>query len=215
MPTSPTATPNPSARAAAGAGLARTLLAVLSLGLLVADGAAAQTASASPRLYQVEVVVFGHPPGASLEKPPARPEEPLDFLAPSVDERTESPVLPVGVSAPLAARQLDAVARRLNTGGYRLLWHQSWVQAAGARGGMPLAILAALGRGVADPALSGSISLEAGRFLHLGLELELASPDGLEAQLSERRRMRLNEQHYFDGPRVGVIALITPVVPQT
>jgi hypothetical protein len=186
-------------------------VALLVLGL--ASGAA--DAQAQPRLYQVEVVIFSQPAGSSVERlplpratgPELRPEN-----APDPDALTAlggmAPILPVGVSGPVAPRQLDAVARRLNTGGYRLLWHQAWVQPARGREGLDLATLAALGQGPAAAELSGAITLSAGRFLHLGLSVELASELGLEATLQQQRRVRLGDQHYFDHPHIGIIAVI-------
>jgi len=196
-------------------------VALLMLGL--ASGAA--DAQAQPRLYQVEVVIFSQPAGSSVERlpltqaratgPEARPgpaPEAGPENVPDPDALTAlggmAPILPVGVSGPVAPRQLDAVARRLNTGGYRLLWHQAWVQPARGREGLDLATLAALGQGPAAPELSGAITLSAGRFLHLGLSVELASELGLEATLQQQRRVRLGDQHYFDHPHIGIIAVI-------
>ena len=42
------------------------------------------------------------------------------------------------------------------------------------------------------------------------MEYEYGVP---EIRLKERRRMRSKELHYFDHPRFGVIALITPYTP--
>lgn len=196
--------------------------------LLAGSGEALAQAAAGERLYQVEVVVFAQPGGGSLEQPPLpRPpaEDPLpgpfDPLATeearqpeagalSLDEASQIE-LPEGVSGPVLPQQLDAVARRLDSGGYRLLWHQSWVQPATERGGLSLSlpVLAALGGGRAQSGLSGSISLAAGRYLHFGVDLELASADGIEAILQAQRRLRVDEEHYLDHPRIGVVAIVT------
>jgi hypothetical protein len=80
--------------------------------------------------------------------------------------------------------------------------------------------------------VDGSVRVAVERYLHLYLDLQLhpASPkitteaasqtDSLdyyyelpEIRLTERRRMRSKEVHYFDNPRFGVIALITPYEP--
>jgi len=201
------------------------LVAVLSIGF-AAGQAGAQSGA---RHYQVEVVIFSQPAGTSVEQRPLRRTtvveaelEPvygvgLDAGAPVVamdgaaDSDGMAPLLPQGVSGPVAPRKLDGVARRLNTGGFTLLWHQAWVQPAVAGDGLELATLAALGQGPAAPELSGVIGLTAGRFLHLGMALELHSKAGLEAELAQRRRVRLGVEHYFDHPHLGVIALVTPV----
>lgn len=212
------------ARPRQGAG---SMLGALALAIAMTGDVGAQ---APPRLYQVEVVIFQQPDGHSVELPPLPPasllvpaygpageameaREPRPEPAQADDAPgTESGAwLPKGVSAALADRQLGAVARRLGTGGYRLLWHQAWVQPGRAAENLPLQVLAALGGGPAVPGLSGTIGLVSGRFLHLGVDLELHSAEGLEAQLRERRRVRINEQHYLDNPRIGVITLVTAV----
>jgi len=200
-------------------------LVLLSIGL-AAGQAGAQTGE---RRYQVEVVIFSQPAGTSVEQRPLQPapqseaglepmqgarfdaETPGASLAGAADAGDIAPVLPPGVAGPAAPRKLDAVARRLNTGGFTLLWHQAWVQPAVAGDGLELATLAALGQGPAAPELSGVISLTAGRFLHLGMAIELRSEAGLQAVLTQRRRVRPEVDHYFDHPHIGVIALVTPV----
>jgi hypothetical protein len=209
----------------AGIRIAALVAAVLSFGF-AAGQAGAQTGE---RRYQVEVVIFSQPAGTSVEQRPLQraPQSEADLeaehgaefdaqtpgasMAGAADAGDMAPLLPPGVAGPVAPRKLDAVARRLNTGGFTLLWHQAWVQPAVAGDGLELATLAALGQGPAAPELSGVIGLTAGRFLHLGMAIELHSGAGLEAVLAQRRRVRLEEEHYFDHPHIGVIALVTPV----
>lgn len=182
-------------------------------------------AAFAERSYQVEVVVFAQPPGTSVELPPQR-RAPLaadasDAVDPA-DPADEDPVaesgapltqLPSGFAPPRDPLVLRNVAARLNTGGYRLLWHQAWIQPPldGAAG---LNLLATLGKGPVTPGLSGAISLSVNRFLHLGVELELGSAAGLEAELRQRRRVRPGVDQYFDHPRIGVIAIVTEVPEQ-
>jgi hypothetical protein len=210
----------------AGLRVALVLGALLPLGF-AAEPAGAQTAE---RRYQVEVVIFLHPAGTSVEQPPRRRApteeaeqqppfgEPADPVppGPGYDLDTDGPeetgsLLPEGFSAPAMPRRLDAVARRLNTGDYRLLWHQAWVQPPLDRLGPELAALAALGQGPATAGLSGNISLTAGRFLHLGMEIELDSADGFEAAMHQRRRIRPGVEQYFDHPHIGMVAVVRPV----
>jgi hypothetical protein len=177
-------------------------------------------------LYQVEVVIFAQPSGTSVEQPPLhRPTLPdaaaqAETAPPFRDSRDDdawpdadhtAPSLPEGFSVAAMPRQLDAVARRLNTGGYQLLWHQAWIQPPVERDGSELSLLAALGQGTASSALSGRIDLTAGRFLHLGVDIELQSATGLEATMHQRRRIRPRVEQYFDHPRVGIVAVVTPV----
>lgn len=170
-------------------------------------------------LYQVEVVIFAQPPGTSAELPPlpGTEAEIPPALGDSLDDDAwpdanhAEPSLPEGFTVAVMPRQLDAVARRLNTGGFQLLWHQAWIQPPAERDGAELSLLAALGQGTASSALSGRIDLSAGRFLHLGVDIELQSETGLEATMHQRRRIRPRVEQYFDHPRIGIVAVITPV----
>ena len=56
---------------------------------------------------------------------------------------------------------------------------------------------------------TASASLWLGRYLHLEIESETRTERG-PGRLSESRRMRSGELHYFDSPRIGAIALVTP-----
>jgi hypothetical protein len=176
--------------------------------------------------------VFAHPAGSSAERAPradavesagdARPlletdaagdEELLDLAAmlPEPQDPGATAALPAGFLPPGNPLALRNVAARLNTGGYRLLWHQAWVQPATGRTAVDLELLAPLGQGHATPGLTGTIQLAARRFLHLGVDLEWQSAGTLEARMRQQRRMRLNEDHYLDHPRIGVIAVVTPL----
>lgn len=194
------------------------------LAALPARPAAAQ--DVGTRLYQVEVVIFEQPSGTSIERPPraapASPDADADGVsregAPGgFDDAAEPPAaaleLPAGFAGPGAPLKLANVAARVNSGGFRLLWHQAWIQPATSGEGSGLSLLAALGQGRAQPEISGSVSLTAGRFLHLGFALELRTAQGVEAELRQRRRVRLGDEHYFDDPRIGVIALVSPLSP--
>jgi hypothetical protein len=199
---------------------------------LAAALALAAPAAQAQRAYQVELVVFAHPAGSSVERapradavePPAsarrllegEPEGDEEFidltamLAGPQDPAAPA-VLPAGFLAPANPLALRNVAARLNTGGYRLLWHQAWVQPATGRSNVDLELLATLGKGHATPGLTGTIQLAARRFLHLGVDLEWQSAGTVEAHMREQRRMRLNEEHYLDHGRIGVIAVVTPL----
>jgi hypothetical protein len=120
---------------------------------------------------------------------------------------------------PASAWQLGDLESRLRaSGGYVPLAHAAWSQTAsswGTRAGFTLQRL-----GVSVPGLSGTVFLERGQFLHLGLSLSYADPSppaGLGAEagtpftINESRRVKFFERNYFDNPAFGVIALVTPV----
>jgi hypothetical protein len=69
------------------------------------------------------------------------------------------------------------------------------------------------------PGLSGTIYLERGSYLHLGMALNYQSanvPAALGAapgqlfNLNESRRVKFDQLNYYDHPAFGVIALVTP-----
>jgi Peptidoglycan-binding protein, CsiV len=119
---------------------------------------------------------------------------------------------------PSSVWQLGELESRLRTSGlYVPVAHTAWAQTAsswGTRAGFTLQKL-----GIEVPGLSGSVFLEHGQWLHLGMSLTYAMaapPQGLGAApdtpftLNESRRVRFYERNYFDHPAFGVIALVTP-----
>jgi len=119
---------------------------------------------------------------------------------------------------PSSVWQLGELESRLRTSGlYVPVAHTAWSQTAsswGTRAGFTLQKL-----GIEVPGLSGSVFLERGQWLHLGVSLTYAMaapPQGLGAApdtpftINESRRVRFYERNYFDHPAFGVIALVTP-----
>ena len=120
---------------------------------------------------------------------------------------------------PSSAWQLGELENRLRASGlYAPVAHTAWSQTAsswGTRAGFSVQKL-----GIEVPGLSGSVFLERGQWLHLGMALTYAMPSppqGLGAApdtpftINESRRVRFYERNYFDHPAFGVIALVSPV----
>jgi hypothetical protein len=119
---------------------------------------------------------------------------------------------------PSSQFQLTDVANKLRSSGiYVPVAHVAWSQTAsdwGTRAGFNVQRL-----GMNVPGLSGTVFLERGQYLHLGMALTYA-PDnpaagigagpGTTFSLSETRRIRFYERNYYDHPGFGVIALVTP-----
>ncbi|MEA3179229.1 MAG: hypothetical protein QOI59_2752 [Gammaproteobacteria bacterium] len=139
----------------------------------------------------------------------------------TVGEETSSGSSQVGhfISA-LAADQFqlsDIETKLRSSGAYVPVAHVAWAQTAsawGTKAGFPLQKL-----GVDVPGLNGTVYLERGQYLHLGMALSYAiasPPAGLGAgpgtafALNENRRVRFYERNYYDHPAFGVIALVTP-----
>jgi Peptidoglycan-binding protein, CsiV len=123
----------------------------------------------------------------------------------------------VGV-LPSSSYQLTELENHLRaSGAYVPVAHVAWSQTAsswGTRAGFSLQRL-----GVDVDGLSGTVFLEHGQFLHLGMIVNYAMPappPGLNAApgtpftINESRRVRFYERNYFDHPAYGVIALVTP-----
>jgi len=104
--------------------------------------------------------------------------------------------------------QLGGTAAKLRASGtYQPVAHAAWLQTAtpwGRHAGIDLAAL-----GIRVPELSGTVYLERGTLLHLGLDLRLGTAPVY--QLGELRRVKFNERHYFDHPAFGAIAVVSPV----
>lgn len=131
-------------------------------------------------------------------------------------------------------RMNEIYGRLVDIDAYRPLMRAAWTQTTHARDEAPALHLQSLGS--APPGLDGTVTLYAGRFVHLVLDLALdAAPDDAPAEavlyrgdgrraddyaadpfgaplryrLEEDRIMRVDDVRYFDHPRFGVIARVT------
>lgn len=195
---------------------------------------AASAAPAGPTAYNVEIIVFrttatlGSPENWSVETAQAA-------AAPTAaDGETGAPVsdAAAGTGAAAAASgdsrllrilapaefQLgDLEARLKASSSYVPVAHIAWSQTAtpwGTHASMSLQQL-----GLDNPQLTGTVTLERGQFLHLGLALNMTiadPPAGLGAGpqttfvLDDNHRVKFYERNYFDAPAFGVIALVVP-----
>ncbi len=109
---------------------------------------------------------------------------------------------------------------------YRPVLHLAWRQPVPARSAaQPVDLPSADDTIGGNAYVSGTATVSLGRYLHLALDLQLhpglaeldaAGLDEFELpqfRLTESRRMRGKELHYFDHPRFGVLAVITPYTP--
>jgi hypothetical protein len=191
-------------------------LSVLCLLLLVALPSLSEDAPTPG--YQVEIIVFR----ANSAQGGSENWSTEGGADNTVGEESSSGSSQVGhfISALAPAQfQLNDLETKLrSSGAYVPVAHVAWSQTAsawGTRAGFPLQKL-----GVDVPGLSGTVYLERGQYLHLGMALSYAinsPPAGLGAgpgttfTLNENRRVRFYERNYYDHPAFGVIALVTPV----
>ncbi len=171
---------------------------------------------AAQNLYDVEVIIFttqGTGDDGELMGKPA-PDAALPTGVFPEDQFTElSPDY----------YTLDPIRNTLSaTPGYSVLFHRAWRQLGYDRAAAvdyPVHSLAANGR----DSIEGTVTLIRERYLHLDMDLLLMTAAGSGAvlysdepgsvpafRLSENRRVRSEELHYFDHPRFGVIARVTP-----
>jgi hypothetical protein len=123
-----------------------------------------------------------------------------------------------GTIIPSSAYQLTEIEGRLrSSGAYVPIAHMAWSQTAsawGTRAGFTLQKV-----GVEASGLSGTVFLERGQYLHLGMTLTYEDPSppaglgaaaGTTFTLNQSRRVRFYERNYYDHPAFGVIALVSP-----
>jgi hypothetical protein len=183
--------------------------------VLVLTLAGSSMSLAEVPIYDVEVIVFSnqnagddgeHWPTSIRNDPGAE-----DFVARGqISERPES------------SYQLGGIAYGLKQSrGYSVLLHTAWRQPAyDSRNAIGYPVDARVQNGSRH--LSGRITLIRERYLHLDVDLFLSSAYAtLSAtedaagspvyELSERRRIKKSGVvHYFDHPRFGMIAIVTP-----
>jgi hypothetical protein len=201
--------------------LTLTLIALLATATLptaaqepAADSAAA--AGAGP-VYNVEIIVF-RAAGALGAAENWSAEAGARNIA--GDESTGGSMQVGRFIAPLppAVWQLNELESRLRSSGtYVPVAHAAWSQTAsswGTRAGFSMERL-----GISVPGLAGTVFLERGQFLHLGMSLTYSMPTpppglgaapGTPFTINESRRVKFYERNYFDHPAFGVIALVTP-----
>ena len=178
----------------------RRLFAILGLLALAAPLPAAPTASTT--LYDIEVLVFEN------SQPGLEGGEAWKELRKELGD-IEQTATPEGAPAPDSV--LSQAAGALERGGqHRILVHKRWQQNADAKSATtPLRLQSA------NNELDGTLRFYLSRFLHVELNLALQDPratGGVKAfQLNEHRRVRPQEIHYFDHPRLGALVRVTAV----
>ena len=208
------------------------LFLVLTVSVLLPPAVSAETDD-PPRQYDIELLIF-----RNLVENDAGEVWPVDYSdwfeesadAEQAEIETETAVTWLPKSEFRLTAQRNALAR---SAPYRPIAHLAWRQTVSARRqAKPLELPVHQTR--PDRArVDGLVRVAVERYLHLDLDLRLHPAEVKQQQigqaematemeyeygvpdirLKERRRMRSKEVHYFDHPRFGVIALITPYEP--
>ncbi len=168
-------------------------------------------ATPSSNVYEVEVVVFENRTpdldGGELWK---------RDLGKSADAELKDAVT-AGEKPPADSLLSPAAAALEKSGQHHVLAHLRWQQSAEAKSlSHPVKITNA------ESGLDGALRFYLSRFLLVDVNLMLkevttggifggADKEGLVYRLSERRRVKLSETHYFDHPRFGALVRVSPV----
>lgn len=207
-------------------GLSFTPLRTLALTAIALLGAALPAASQEPApppgpggtVYNIELIVFRATTALGGEENWSAEAGERSVAGDETPSGDASQVGHFVGQLPSGAWQLTELESRLRaSGNYVPVAHAAWSQTAsswGARAGFPVQRL-----GLSAQGLSGTVFLERGQFLHLGMSLTYAMPspppglgaaEGTAFTLNQSRRVRFYERNYFDHPAFGVIALVTP-----
>ncbi len=201
------------------AALAVAFLAALPASSQDAAGGAppAAPAAAPTTVYNIEIIVFRTNQAlGGAENWSAQGSR--DYGTDGETSETPRRVGRFVAALPSTSWQLTPLETKLrSTGLYVPIAHASWSQTAsdwGTRAGFNVDRL-----GIGVPGLTGTVFLERGQYLHLGVSLTYAPanpPAGMGAgpgttfNISQSRRIRFYERNYYDHPGFGVIAMVTP-----
>jgi hypothetical protein len=203
---------------------ASLIVALLSVG----SAGAQQSAPASPsqsqgQSYEVELLIFRNLSGRETPEnwgveargSGQRLAIPDDEPTPFSDPEPPPPTAPIATfpSLPAAKMKLTAIEETMRRSrGYQPIAHVGWTQPGFARNAAKYLSVNSLVP--SSSGLQGQIALSRGRYLHLTLDLVYDAAATEESPqrfvLRQTRRMRSNERHYIDSPKIGVIAVITP-----
>jgi len=195
----------------------RALAALLVVALVTVVPAASQETSGSANVYNIEIVIFRATQAlGGAENWNVQPTRSY-----GTGDETTNTSRNVGrfvTALPASRFQLTDVENKLRASGlYTPVAHVAWSQTAsdwGTRAGFTVQKL-----GIGAEGLNGTVFLERGMYLHLGMALSYVPPNppaamgagpGTTFQMSESRRIRFYERNYYDHPGFGVIALVTP-----
>ena len=143
----------------------------------------------------IEIIVFRQP-GPLPAAVPTGPSAQVAAIAGRVELLPETEWQLVALETGLKRR-----------GDFRVLAHMAWAAIVPPNGRTTAQLEDLL---TAGTGLFGTVSLQRGQYLYLGVDVDYVAPEGPAYALRERRRIKFNERHYFDTPAIGVIAEVRP-----
>src|SRR4030066_540808 len=157
--------------------------------------------------YEIEIVVFEN------RLPELIGDEMLARDAEARVKKLETAVTPeAAVSEPYLQPTLTSLLDQ--DGHYRVLAHQHWQQTIDAKTvAKPVQVVA-----VNPTELEGMVRFFMSRHLHLDVNLLFRqrttgsdTGESLVYRLSEQRKLKSQETHYFDHPKLGVLGRVMPL----
>jgi hypothetical protein len=199
-------------------------VAALTLAVIIAGNTRAATPPSD--VFNVELVVFRYKgtiaSPENWDEPAPAPVAAGDTAANGTSAESNTAAQAVRPLGPAQFQLAGTEAALRRNASYEPIAHFGFRIAAGERdSGSPVRI-EPLVEGTSG--LTGSVTLERGRFLHLALDLAYTTanppatlltpgtaPGLVTFWIHQDRRMRPFERHYFDHPAFGVVAIVTPV----
>ena len=181
-----------------------TLALLFGFGLLGTLPARAAAPADKESTYEVEIVVFEN------RLPELLGDEMLVRDSESKVKKLEEAVTPeAAVSPPYLYPAISSLLEQ--DGHYRVLAHQHWQQTIDAK-----TVAKAVAVTATNPAeLEGTIRFFMSRHLHLDVNLlfrdATAGSGNIVYRLSEQRKLKSQEIHYFDHPKLGVLVRVMPL----
>ena len=169
------------------------------------------------RLYDVEIIVFSHNTGHDQGE---TWQQPGDGAGRATGQFQDNRFTELSSSR----YRLGPVRYSLQAdGAYTVLFHRAWRQQASSPSNVADYPLHSFSNDT-NSSVDGAISLVRGRYLHLDVDLLLMHASGGAPgqysdgpgstpayRLREKRRIKSSELQYFDHPRFGLVAMVTPV----
>lgn len=190
-----------------------TLIAVSLSVLLTSTSAPSAPQDNSAPIYAIEALVFKHLKSDSSDK---------EYLEPELEKVNFYPEVAGSVRigrTPSASSALSKAVEKMNdSGDYRIIAHQRWVQNADAKSDARRARINV--RTEESGSLDGTITFYMSRFLHLDINLLLQEnvssfmSDETKTRnyrIAEARRIKTSDVNYFDHPEFGVLVQIKAV----
>ena len=141
------------------------------------------------RDYKVEVLVFEN-------LTPSRAYEPHTYVAPKA---MSSKATTWSIQPTMLGEQASEIK---NSSNYKLLHHYSWGQES-----LPSSQSAAFQ--IADEQTNGWLKVYATQLLYANIDIDFNG-----YRMTEKRRLKLNEKHFFDHPKFGLLMQVSRLEPE-